>query len=49
MSSLVKATSALFDDDNIWVALSDGRVIGVPLARSRPRCALAAHFGRPAV
>lgn len=25
--------SVRFDDDNFWVALSDGRVIGVPLAR----------------
>jgi hypothetical protein len=25
-------TSVRFDDDNFWVALSDGRVLGVPLA-----------------
>ncbi len=30
--SSVTATSVRFDDDNFWVALSDGRVIGVPLA-----------------
>jgi hypothetical protein len=30
--SSVRATSVRFDDDNFWVALSDGRVIGVPLA-----------------
>jgi hypothetical protein len=32
MTSSVRATSVRFDDDNFWVALSDGRVIGVPLA-----------------
>jgi len=32
MTSLVKATSVRFDDDNIWVELSDGRTLGVPLA-----------------
>jgi hypothetical protein len=32
MSSSVRATSVRFDDDRVWVALSDGRVIGVPLA-----------------
>ena len=30
--SSVRATSVRFDDDNFWVALSDGRVLGVPLA-----------------
>ena len=30
--SSVRPTSARVDDDNFWVALSDGRVIGVPLA-----------------
>jgi Protein of unknown function (DUF2442) len=30
--SAVRPTSVRFDDDNFWVALSDGRVIGVPLA-----------------
>jgi Protein of unknown function (DUF2442) len=29
---LVRAMSVRFDDDNFWVGLSDGRVIGVPLA-----------------
>ena len=28
----VRPVSVRFDDDNFWVALSDGRVIGVPLA-----------------
>ena len=32
MTSLVKGTSVRFDDDNIWVELSDGRTLGVPLA-----------------
>ena len=26
------ATEVKFDDDSMWVALSDGRTIGVPLA-----------------
>ena len=30
--SPVRATDVRFDDDNFWVTLSDGRVIGVPLA-----------------
>ena len=30
MSTL--ATEVKFDDDSMWVALSDGRTIGVPLA-----------------
>ena len=30
--SSVRATSIRFDDDNLWVGLSDGRVLGVPLA-----------------
>lgn len=30
--SLAKATSVSFDDDNMWVTLSDGRTLGVPLA-----------------
>jgi Protein of unknown function (DUF2442) len=30
--SSVRPKSVRFDDDNFWVALSDGRVIGVPLA-----------------
>ncbi len=32
MSSSVSATRVHFDEDNLWVDLSDGRVIGVPLA-----------------
>jgi hypothetical protein len=32
MSSSVKATSVRFDTDSMWVELSDGRTIGVPLA-----------------
>ena len=32
MNPSVRPTSVRFDDDNFWVALSDGRVIGVPLA-----------------
>jgi hypothetical protein len=32
MSSSVKAVRVDFDDDSMWVALADGRNIGVPLA-----------------
>ena len=32
MTSFVKATGVRFDDDNMWVELSDGRTLGVPLA-----------------
>jgi hypothetical protein len=32
MTSSVRATSVRFDDDSTWVALSDGRTLGVPLA-----------------
>jgi hypothetical protein len=32
MTSLVKATNVRFDEDSMWVDLSDGRTIGVPLA-----------------
>ena len=32
MSSSVRATSVRFDRDSMWVDLSDGRVVGVPLA-----------------
>jgi hypothetical protein len=32
MTSSVKATNVHFDQDSMWVDLSDGRVIGVPLA-----------------
>ena len=30
--SSVRPVGIRFDDDNFWVTLSDGRVIGVPLA-----------------
>lgn len=32
MSTLAKATTVRFDDETMWVDLSDGRTIGVPLA-----------------
>ena len=32
MSSSVSAMRVRFDDDNMWVDLSDGRTLGVPLA-----------------
>lgn len=32
MSSSVKAKTVRFDRDSLWVELSDGRVLGVPLA-----------------
>ena len=32
MSSSAKATRVNFDSDSLWVELSDGRTIGVPLA-----------------
>ena len=32
MTSLVKATKVTFDDDSMWVELSDGRILGIPLA-----------------
>jgi hypothetical protein len=32
MSISASATSVRFDDDSLWVDLSDGRTIGVPLA-----------------
>jgi hypothetical protein len=32
MSSSASATKVEFDDDSIWVTLTDGRVLGVPLA-----------------
>lgn len=32
MSSSPKATHVRFDSDSMWVSLSDGRTIGVPLA-----------------
>ncbi len=30
-ASLPKATDVRFDDDSMWVTLSDGRTLGVPL------------------
>jgi hypothetical protein len=30
-ASLPKATDVRFDDDSMWVMLSDGRTLGVPL------------------
>ena len=32
MSSLVRAKAVRFDQDSMWVELSDGRTLGVPLA-----------------
>jgi hypothetical protein len=32
MSSSVSATRVTFDENNMWVELSDGRTLGVPLA-----------------
>jgi Protein of unknown function (DUF2442) len=32
MSSSVSATRVWFDEDSMWVDLSDGRTLGVPLA-----------------
>jgi len=32
MNSSVRATRVRFDQDSIWVDLSDGRVLGTPLA-----------------
>lgn len=32
MSSSVKAKAVRFDQDSLWVELSDGRTLGVPLA-----------------
>lgn len=32
MSSSVSASDVRFDSDSMWVALSDGRTLGVPLA-----------------
>ena len=31
-NTLVRATKAWCDDDSLWVDLSDGRTLGVPLA-----------------
>jgi hypothetical protein len=32
MNSLVRANSVRFDEDNMWIVLSDGRTLGIPLA-----------------
>ena len=32
MTSSVRTTKVTFDDDSMWVTLSDGRVLGIPLA-----------------
>ena len=32
LTSSVKAVSVRFDEDSMWVELSDGRTLGVPLA-----------------
>ena len=32
MNTSVSATAIRFDEDSMWVSLSDGRVLGVPLA-----------------
>jgi Protein of unknown function (DUF2442) len=32
MSTSVSATCVRFDEDNLWVELTDGRTLGVPLA-----------------
>jgi Protein of unknown function (DUF2442) len=32
MTSSTRATKVAFDDDSMWVTLSDGRVLGIPLA-----------------
>jgi hypothetical protein len=32
MNTSVSATTIRFDEDSMWVSLSDGRVLGVPLA-----------------
>ncbi len=32
MNSSVKAKNVRFDDDNMWIELSDNRTLGIPLA-----------------
>lgn len=32
MTTSARATSVSFDDDSFWVALEDGRTLGIPLA-----------------
>ncbi len=46
-SSSVRPTSVRFDDDRMWVELSDGRTLGVPLA-SFPRLLKATREERQA-
>ena len=48
MSGSVSATNVRFDADSIWVALSDGRVLGAPLAWF-PRLLHGAHEQRAEV
>jgi len=48
MTSSVKATSVRFDADSMWVTLSDGRLLGVPLAWF-PRLRLASAAQRSQV
>lgn len=45
MTSSVRATGVTFDDDSMWVGLSDGRMLGVPLAWF-PRLLRASHEQR---
>jgi hypothetical protein len=48
MTSLVSPKLVRFDEDNMWVELSDGRILGVPLAWF-PRLLHAAPEKRAAV
>ena len=48
MSTLVRATSVRFDDDQMWVELDDARTLGIPLAWF-PRLAHATPAQRAAV
>jgi len=45
MTSSVKAQGVNFDDDKMWVELSDGRTLGIPLAWF-PRLLHATHEQR---
>ena len=47
-NTLVRATKAWCDDDSLWVDLSDGRTLGVPLAWF-PRLLKASPMQRDAV
>jgi hypothetical protein len=44
----ISATSVRFDNDSMWVELTDGRTLGVPLAWS-PRISRATTAGREQV